>query len=153
MTNYGWFESPIGSILIGEKDSRICQLGFREKTEIDVAETPAIRECCEQLEAYFTGELRQFQLPLAAAGTPFQQQVWAALLTVPFGTTASYLDIAIKLGDRNKIRAVGSANGKNPVSIVVPCHRIIGSSGKMIGYGGGLWRKEWLLQHEGAILL
>ncbi len=101
-----------------------------------------------QLEEYFAGERRAFDLPLAAAGTDFQQKVWAALLEVPYGATASYGDIARRIGAPSAVRAVGAANGRNPISIVVPCHRVIGSSGSLTGYGGGIERKRFLLALE-----
>ena len=103
-----------------------------------------------QLQAYFSGSLRQFDVPLAAAGTDFQKRVWKALGDVPYGETVSYGDIARAIGKPTASRAVGMANGRNPISIIVPCHRIIGSNGKLVGYGGGLDRKTRLLQLEGA---
>ena len=110
-------------------------------------------EAAAQLDAYFRGARRTFELPLAPQGTTFQRAVWAQLLQVPFGETASYRDIALALGNDNGVRAVGAANGRNPIAVIIPCHRIIGSNGQLTGYGGGLWRKEWLLRHEGALLL
>ncbi|MFN0130419.1 MAG: methylated-DNA--[protein]-cysteine S-methyltransferase [Verrucomicrobiales bacterium] len=105
----------------------------------------------EQLNEYFAGRRREFDVPLAAAGTDFQQRVWAALATIPFGETRSYGDIARSLGQPGASRAVGLANGQNPISIIVPCHRVIGANGTLTGYGGGLERKRWLLEHEGAL--
>ena len=153
MINYGWFQSPIGEIRLAESDGEICELFFCDRDDREINETAVLRAAFQQLEEYFAGARQKFDLPLQPQGTAFQQQVWKALLDVPFGQTAAYLDIALKLGDRKKIRAVGAANGRNPVSIIIPCHRIIGSNGNLIGYGGGLWRKEWLLKHEGALLL
>lgn len=101
-----------------------------------------------QFEAYFTGQLQRFDLPLAARGTDFQQAVWGALCDIPYGETVSYLDIASAIGNPKAVRAVGAANGQNPLSIIVPCHRVIGRSGKLIGYGGGLPIKQWLLALE-----
>lgn len=101
----------------------------------------------------FEAGRRTFDLPLEMAGTPFQQRVWQQLLTIQYGVTVSYMDIAIELDNPQGVRAVGAANGQNPISIIVPCHRVIGRGGKLTGYGGGLWRKEWLLKHEGALLL
>ncbi len=114
---------------------------------------PLLEEVQRQLAAYFAGELRRFDLPLALDGTVFQRRVWQRLLSVEYGETASYQTIADSIGNPKAVRAVGAANGRNPVAIVVPCHRIVGSSGQLIGYGGGLWRKEWLLRHEGALLI
>ena len=105
--------------------------------------------CVTQMDQYFKGQRRKFDLPLAPAGTPFQQEVWQALQTVGFGETASYGRIAQAIGRPQAFRAVGAANGRNPISIIVPCHRIIGSNNTLTGYGGGLWRKTWLLEHEG----
>jgi methylated-DNA-[protein]-cysteine S-methyltransferase len=102
----------------------------------------------EQLDAYFEGELREFDLPLAPVGTPWQQAVWNALQDVPYGTTLSYGELADRLGRPSASRAVGAANGRNPISLIVPCHRLIGSNGALTGYAGGLERKAWLIQHE-----
>ena len=116
---------------------------------------PLLDEVQRQLAAYFAGDLRYFDLPLALDGTPFQRQVWQQLLSVGYGHTASYQAIAHAIDNPKAVRAVGAANGRNPVAIIVPCHRIIGSGGrpKLTGYGGGLWRKEWLLRHEGVLLV
>jgi len=101
-----------------------------------------------QLQEWFAGQRHDFDLPLAPQGTEFQQRVWHALLHIPFGKTWSYLDLALQLGDKNATRAVGSANGRNPISLIIPCHRVIGSNGKLTGYGGGIERKKWLLDFE-----
>lgn len=103
---------------------------------------------CEQLAAYFTGELREFHLSLAAAGTGFQQRVWRELSRIPFGESISYGELACRIGNPAASRAVGRANGQNPISIIVPCHRVIGANGALTGYGGGIDRKRWLLEHE-----
>ena len=102
----------------------------------------------EQLAAYFAGRLTTFDLPLAAAGTPFQQTVWAELRKIPYGTVTSYGELARRLGNPHASRAVGAANGRNPISIVVPCHRVVGANGALTGFGGGIERKSWLLDHE-----
>lgn len=101
-----------------------------------------------QLAAYFAGERRDFDLPLAPQGTPFQQRVWDALLAIPYGAVRSYGDVARAIGRPAASRAVGAANGRNPIAIIVPCHRVIGASGQLTGYGGGLPTKRWLLEHE-----
>lgn len=106
-----------------------------------------------QLHDYFDRRRTVFDLPLAPVGTPFQQRVWMALLDIPHGVTISYGELATRLGDPKASRAVGLANGRNPISIIIPCHRVIGANGNLTGYGGGLDRKEWLLRHEGALLL
>ena len=110
-------------------------------------------ETRRQLEEYFAGKRREFDLPMAAAGTDFQRAVWAALYEIPFAETRSYVEIARAIKKPKASRAVGMANGRNPISIIVPCHRVIGASGKLVGYGGGLERKQWLLEHEQAVAL
>jgi methylated-DNA-[protein]-cysteine S-methyltransferase len=107
-----------------------------------------LESCVSQLDAYFAGTLRDFSVPLSLEGTEFRRRCWAALRDIPYGETRSYRDIAKATGNIKAVRAVGGANHNNPVSIIVPCHRVIGSDGSMTGYGGGLWRKEWLLNHE-----
>ena len=109
---------------------------------------PVVAQCVNQLDEYFQAKRKVFELALAPQGTDFQKRVWAQLLEIPYGETVSYLDVARAIGNAKSIRAVGAANGANPLSIIVPCHRVIGSDGKLTGYGGGLWRKEWLLNHE-----
>jgi methylated-DNA-[protein]-cysteine S-methyltransferase len=116
------------------------------------ADDPVLAEAARQLRAFFAGELTTFDLPLAPAGTPFQRAVWDALRAIPFGETRSYRDVAVGLGAPSAVRAVGAANGKNPLAIVVPCHRVVGSSGALTGYAGGLARKRWLLAHERSVL-
>ena len=105
-------------------------------------------QCVEQLIQYFNGQRRVFELPLSQEGTSFQQEVWNELVTIPYAKTISYIQLAIKTGDPKATRAVASANGRNNIAIIVPCHRVIGSNGQLVGYGGGLWRKKWLLEHE-----
>ena len=112
---------------------------------------PPVAECLAQLDEYFRGIRQTFSLALAPEGTEFQQAVWQQLTHIPFGQTASYLDIARAVGNEKAVRAVGAANVQKPIVIIVPCHRVIGSNGRLTGYGGGLWRKEWLLNHEGAV--
>ena len=109
---------------------------------------PLVIHCIEQLIQYFNGERRFFDLPLNQEGTVFQKQVWNELTSIPFGKTISYIELAVKTGDPKATRAVAGANGKNNIAIIVPCHRVIGSDKSLVGYGGGLWRKKWLLEHE-----
>ena len=109
-----------------------------------------LTEARDQLTAYFAGHLRSFDLPLAPNGTEFQRRVWKVLTTIPYGTTMSYADVARRLRNTTAVRAVGAANGRNPIPIIVPCHRVIGSDGSLTGFGGGLDRKRWLLRHEGV---
>ena len=105
-------------------------------------------EAKKQLDAFFKKEITKFNLPISPAGTEFQKTVWSELIKIPFGTTISYLTLAKKLGDVNSIRAAASANGKNPITIIIPCHRVIGTDGKLVGYSGDMYRKQWLLEHE-----
>lgn len=146
-----WRESPIGPLGVGEEDGAITLIlfagqqppeGYRE------GGTPLLEEAWAQLERYFAGELRQFSLPLAPAGTPFQQAVWRALEEIPYGETRSYGEIAGQVGRPKASRAVGAANHRNPIPIVIPCHRVIGAGGTLTGYGGGLDRKRLLLDLE-----
>ena len=140
--------SPVGDILLrAGEDGRLTDLYLRHEDHAPAGGGPfdAVRE---QLDAYFAGELEAFDLDLDPRGTPFQQRVWAELTRIPFGETISYSELAHRLGDPKLVRAVGLANGRNPISIVIPCHRVIGANGSLVGYGGGLDRKRWLLQHE-----
>ena len=150
---YGYYESPIGLIEVSGTGKVINTLYFVEERRGSEGSSAVVDEALIQLRTYFDAGLRHFDLPLAMSGTPFQKQVWQQLLTVNYGEMASYLDIANALENPKAVRAVGAANGQNPISIIVPCHRIIGSNGRLIGYGGGVWRKEWLLKHEGALLV
>lgn len=146
------YESPIGVIEIVGTCEGVHSILFsdgEEKENLIKTETPEVLiECYNQLDEYFKGKRREFSFTYQFNGTSFQQTVWNALTNVPYAKTVSYKDIATSIGNEKAIRAVGNANGKNKLSIVIPCHRIIGSSGKLTGYAGGLWRKEWLLQHE-----
>lgn len=112
---------------------------------------PLLIVCVEQLIQYFNGERRQFELPVHQPGTPFQQEVWSLLTQIPFGKTISYAELARRTGDTKATRAVAHANGKNQIAIIVPCHRVIGSNGDLVGYAGGLARKRWLLDHEAKV--
>ena len=152
-THYGYVASPVGGIEIGVRSECVTMLDFVDAPrETSSRKSGVLRLAIEQVEAYLEGRLQVFDLPLDMIGTPFQQSVWQALLEVPFGRTASYQQIADAVGNPKAVRAVGAANGQNPVSIIVPCHRIIGKNGSLTGYGGGIWRKEWLLRHEGVLL-
>jgi methylated-DNA-[protein]-cysteine S-methyltransferase len=114
---------------------------------------PLLRQAAEQLTEYFAGERTEFDVPLAPAGTPFQLAAWTALRSIPYGDTVSYGEQARRLGDPNKSRAVGAANGRNPIPIVVPCHRVVGANGHLTGFGGGIEAKAWLLDHEQRVRL
>ncbi|MBN8822559.1 MULTISPECIES: methylated-DNA--[protein]-cysteine S-methyltransferase [unclassified Spirosoma] len=152
------FESPLGLVRIsGDVDgvsviscTDVSQTEEASVDKADLAIAEPVQQAVQQLQEYFAGTRQSFDFLLNPAGTEFQQTVWKALLNVPFGTTQSYLALSRRIGDEKAIRAVAAANGRNPLWIVVPCHRIIGSDGSLTGYAGGLWRKKWLLEHEGA---
>lgn len=149
-----YYKSPIGVLELTGTDAGLTSLFFVNEGVASGTEIAAcLQETVIQLDEYFTSNRREFALNLQPEGTPFQKQVWQALTKIPFGQTVSYKDIAVAVGDVKAVRAVGAANGRNPLSIIVPCHRVIGSTGKLTGYGGELWRKEWLLKHEGYYLL
>ena len=146
------YESPIGTLLIVASPHGVVRIDFPNK-QVDsspqpFAENRITRQIAKELDAYFDGLLQEFSTPLDTQGTPFQQKVWMELRNIPQGETCSYGSIARKIGSPLAFRAVGMANNKNPTPIIVPCHRVIGASGKLVGFGGELWRKEWLLNHE-----
>lgn len=145
---------PLGQLQITGDEQGVsairCQDGVTELAAIDTVPEP-LQLAVNQLTDYFNGTRQTFDFPVNPAGTSFQQRVWQALRAIPFSTTESYLTLSRRLGDEKAIRAVAAANGKNPLWIVVPCHRVIGTDGSLTGYAGGLWRKRWLLEHEGAL--
>jgi len=151
---YDYLDSPVGRLLLlldGQGLRRVHFERGRHPHEIDPAwerGPGALHEARHQLKAYFDGRLTEFDLPLAPQGTEFQQQVWLELLRIPYGSTATYGEIARRIGDPQAMRAVGAANGQNPLAIVVPCHRVVGSDGSLTGYGGGLGVKRYLLDLE-----
>lgn len=141
--------SPLGDILLETDGIAITVVHFcDEPMTVTNAEHPLLLQAKSELEQYFADERQTFSFPMAQTGTDFQQRVWAMLTTIPCGKTISYKTLAIQLGDEKCIRAAGTANGKNQIAIAVPCHRVVGSSGELVGYAGGLWRKQWLLEHE-----
>lgn len=153
-----YYKSPIGIATIIGDESGIQSIIFEDKdaassmenlSGFEQGEIPAcLQDCIDQLDAFFAGTLTTFDLKLNPQGTDFQKQVWNELLNIPFGKTRTYLEQTKQIGDPKAIRAVASANGKNPISIIIPCHRVIGSDGSLTGYAGGIWRKKWLLEHE-----
>jgi methylated-DNA-[protein]-cysteine S-methyltransferase len=159
------FDSPVGRLTVAVAEPGVLALEF---TEDDAAVRSRLARAVPgatfgtngraaavvaTLRAYFDGNVRAIdELPVQAHGTAFQKRVWAALRNIPAGKTASYRDVAEAIGSPASVRAVGAANGQNPIALIVPCHRVIASDGTLCGYGGGLWRKEWLLRHEGALL-
>jgi methylated-DNA-[protein]-cysteine S-methyltransferase len=155
MTHHtAYLNSPIGTLAITGSDDGIRAITFLDEPPTTSPETPGdlpdpVKDCLAQLAEYFAGTRTAFDVKLDMHGTDFQQRVWRELLTIPFGSTTTYGKIAQALGDPKTVRAVGAANGQNPIAIIVPCHRVIGASGDLVGYAGGLWRKRWLLAHEG----
>jgi methylated-DNA-[protein]-cysteine S-methyltransferase len=143
--------TPLGIAQITGDENGIAQITVIDEGEVSVEIPTVLQEVVTQLSEYFQGNRTYFDFKLNPKGTEFQQKVWKALLQIPFGKTCSYMDLSKKLGDIKAIRAVASANGKNPLWIVVPCHRVIGTDGSLTGYAGGLWRKKWLLEHENPI--
>lgn len=143
------FDTPIGTIEMTANNSGISSLFFLDENKNNsINSSPLLIDAENQLKEYFAGTRKEFNLKIDLQGTKFQQMVWNKLLEIPFGMTISYLQLAKKIGNTKSIRAAGGANARNPLSIIVPCHRVIGNDGSLTGYGGGLWRKEWLLKHE-----
>lgn len=143
-----FIKTPLGIATIMGDESGISVISVAEEGVISECIPTILQDAVTQLNAYFGGTRTDFDFVLNPKGTAFQQKVWKGLLEIPFGKTMSYMDLSKKLGDVKAIRAVASANGKNPLWIVVPCHRVIGTDGSLTGYAGGLWRKKWLLEHE-----
>lgn len=154
MQYFDSLDTPIGPLLLVSDGDALVYVGLPERgrladpPEDAQASKSKLHAAHRQFDEYFSGKRRQFDLPLHPSGTPFQLEVWGALLTIPYGETVSYADIARRIRRPRAVRAVGAANGANPLSIVVPCHRVIGSHGDLVGYGGGLPAKRWLLAHE-----
>jgi len=167
-----YYKSPIGILFITGTDEGLSRVDFADDVPggmpgdvpldkpgrangkpgpdciDDKPEPECVRECIKQLDEYFRGERQDFDLKLNISGTEFQKKVWEQLKKIPYGQTATYGEIAAAVGNPKACRAVGNANNKNKISIIIPCHRVIGGDGKLVGYGGGLWRKKWLLEHE-----
>lgn len=153
-----YYKTPIGIAEIVGNDDGVQSISvmddnkdFSASLELTNGIPECLQVCITQLEEYFSGERTEFDLKLNPQGTDFQKKVWKELLNIPFGKTRTYLEQTKKIGDPKAIRAVASANGKNPLWIVVPCHRVIGSDGSLTGYAGGIWRKKWLLEHESPV--
>ena len=150
-THTVYYNSPIGVILLEAEDDQLTVVSFRDDVSIDKTGTttsPALQKAIQQLDEYFAGARKLFDLPLQPQGTAFQQKVWDQLMNIPYAETVTYLHMAKRLGNVKSIRAAASANGKNPIGIIIPCHRVVGADGKLTGYAGGLHRKQWLLEHE-----
>lgn len=146
-----YYSSPIGTVLLQAEDEYLTVVSFRDDvsiTETGITTSPILKTTIQQLDEYFAGTRKQFDLPLQPDGTAFQQKVWDQLIKIPYAETVTYLHMAKRLGNVKSIRAAASANGKNPIGIIIPCHRVVGADGKLTGYAGGLHRKQWLLEHE-----
>lgn len=148
-----YYESPIGLIEISSSAGAVNSLVFVDDRRPEMLKDDIGEEVVRQIAEYFDGSRCEFDVPVELSGTRFQRLVWNELSNISFGNTVSYGDVARAIGKPSAVRAVGAANGQNPVSIIVPCHRVVGSDGRLTGYGGGLWRKQWLLKHEGGLLL
>ncbi len=144
-----YIATPIGTAEIKGNEAGISSIIILDSEQESTVNIPKVLKlAATQLQAYFSGNRQDFDLQLNPSGTEFQRKVWQSIVEIPFGKSISYLELSKKLGDVKAIRAVASANGKNPLWIVVPCHRVIGTDGSLTGYAGGLWRKKWLLEHE-----
>lgn len=144
--------SPVGDLTLTASETALTGVRFPASGKTAAGATnPILELAAAQLTEYFAGARTTFDVPLDPGGTPFEQRVWDLLRAIPYGTTTSYGALARRLGDPKTTRAVGAANGKNPIPIIVPCHRVIGARGELTGFGGGLERKRWLLEHEGAL--
>jgi len=158
MTSMTTIESPIGLLTLTKDEGVLTGVHMHDQRHAPAPapdwtrDDAAFADVVEQLGAYFAGELREFDVAMGLRGTDFQRQVWAGLCEVPYGETISYGELARRVGNPKASRAVGLANGRNPVAIIVPCHRVIGADGSLTGYGGGLDRKVWLIEHERAVL-
>ncbi|HWC54472.1 MAG TPA: methylated-DNA--[protein]-cysteine S-methyltransferase [Chitinophagaceae bacterium] len=145
-----YYSSPVGELIIESQDDKIAVVNFLKSEKLEEHSTPATEQCVRELDEYFYEGRKFFTVEVSPQGTVFQQKVWNELMTIPYGKTISYEELAVRMGDIKSIRAVGLANGQNPVAIIIPCHRVIGKNGDLVGYGGGLENKTWLLHHEGA---
>jgi methylated-DNA-[protein]-cysteine S-methyltransferase len=155
---YAVVPSPIGDLVVWGEGATLSGLSFSDSRKAAVVDQAweradaSFAQVAEELRKYFAGELTHFDVKLAPHGTEFQRRVWDALLQIPYGSTTTYGQLAAELGDPRSTRAVGLANGRNPIAIVIPCHRVIGADGNLTGYGGGMDRKRWLLAHESGAL-
>lgn len=143
-------DSPLGPLVLRAAGGALVAADFCDTLPVasQASDDPVIEAAARWFQDYFAGTRPDMDLPLAPVGTPFQQRVWAELARIPYGSTRSYVELARRMGDPKTVRAVGLANGKNPIAVMIPCHRVIGASGDLVGYAGGLHRKRWLLDHE-----
>ncbi|HEY5825623.1 MAG TPA: methylated-DNA--[protein]-cysteine S-methyltransferase [Cyclobacteriaceae bacterium] len=152
MIGRGYYLSPVGDLQIESENNKITLVRFCREERMEEIPSAAVDQCIRELDEYFHKGRKYFTVDLDLRGNEFQVKAWNELLAIPYGKTNSYQQQAIRIGDPNLVRAVGSANNQNPIAIIVPCHRVIGKNGDLVGFGGGLENKEWLLQHEGSIL-
>lgn len=143
-----FYSSPVGTLAITTKNNQLVRIDFIETKEIEKIENDFEKQIHLQLDEYFSGKRRTFSLPFSLSGTEFQKHAWAALTKIPYGETRSYAQQAGMVHKPRAARAIGNANNKNPLPIIIPCHRVIGANGSLAGYGGGVWKKVWLLSHE-----
>ena len=151
MNGIVYYLSPVGELAIESEENKIIATHFLKDTKQTEYRTPVIEQCIDEFNEYFYRGRKFFSVELDLRGTVFQKKVWNVLLNIPFGKTISYSDLALAVGDLKSVRAVGLANGQNPFPIIIPCHRVIGKDGNLVGYGGGLDKKQWLLRHEGVL--
>jgi len=142
------FNSPLGFLVIKSDGHAVTEVSFAESELQEQNVCEVLHKCKQQLKDYFSGKSIEFDLPLNPQGTEFQQKVWIELMKIPYGETITYMELAVRMGDAKAVRAVGTANGRNPIAIVIPCHRVIGAGNKLTGYAGGIWRKKLLLELE-----
>lgn len=142
------YQSPLGFLILKSDDLAVTEISFSESELQEQNDCAVLLKCKQQLDDYFSGKSLGFDLPLNAEGTEFQKKVWTELLKIPYGETITYMELAVRLGDSKAVRAVGTSNGRNPIAIVIPCHRVIGVGNKLTGYAGGIWRKKVLLELE-----
>lgn len=145
---YYYYDSPIGILEISTTEEELISILYVDEKRENTEQPKILKEVIKQIQEYFNGERKEFDIKFKLKGTEFQEKVWNALTHIPYGETVSYKYIATKIGNEKAVRAVGNTNGRNVINIVVPCHRVIGSNKSLTGYGGGLDRKLWLLQHE-----
>lgn len=141
-------QTPLGLLIIKSDGETVNEVSFSDHDIPFQEPCPVLLKCKNQFDDYFSGKSLSFDLPLHPQGTEFQRRVWAELMKIPYGETITYLELAVRMGDQKAVRAVGTANGRNPIALIIPCHRVIGAGNKLTGYAGGLWRKQWLLAHE-----
>ncbi len=146
------YHSPVGDLLLKATDNALVAIHFDGVLKGEDFGNPILENTAHQLDEYFSGKRKSFDIPLAPAGTEFQQQVWKQLMHIAYGAKVSYLQLSRQLGNVLAIRAIANANGKNPIPIIIPCHRVVGSKGELVGFSGGLWRKQFLLELEGNTL-